>query len=264
MSNDIAKAEEQISVVQLIRDGIQSGIPAESMERLMAMRDKELARQAESEFTRAMSEFQSRCPVIEKRKKVERKGGGKLYSYAPLEDIVSQVKEPEHECGFSHSFNTAPSASGGVEVTCIIKHVGGHSERTTVYMPHTEGMNTNAAQDAGISITYGKRLSFVSALGIMTGNEDTDGGGYGEKSADQLYKEFTATMTAVLENYESIMAVKNGMASGELDRAHEAWAELEREVQMALWRAPSKGGPFTTAERAMMKSNEWAAIGRGE
>src|SRR6056297_973216 len=120
MSNEIA-VEKDSSVMQLLQTGVQNGIPVESLERLMAMREKELARQAEHEFNAAMSEFQRRCPVIERKKSVERRGGGKLYSYAPLEDIVSQVRDIEHECGFSHAFDTRQAESGGVEVTCIVK-----------------------------------------------------------------------------------------------------------------------------------------------
>ena len=38
--------------------------------------------------------------------------------------------------------------------------------------------------------------------------------------------------------------------------AKEAWAEVDNEIKKALWRAPTKGGIFTTKEIAQMKSNE--------
>jgi len=39
----------------------------------------------------------------------------------------------------------------------------------------------------------------------------------------------------------------------------EAWGEISNEDKQALWLAPSKGGVFTTAERAALKSDEFNA-----
>ena len=39
----------------------------------------------------------------------------------------------------------------------------------------------------------------------------------------------------------------------------EAWNEISNEDKEALWMAPSKGGVFTTAERAALKSDEFNA-----
>ena len=35
------------------------------------------------------------------------------------------------------------------------------------------------------------------------------------------------------------------------------WAALDDEIKARLWRAPTKGGPFTTHEREIMKSTEF-------
>jgi hypothetical protein len=58
---------------------------------------------------------------------------------------------------------------------------------------------------------------------------------------------------------DSIIAIKDGMAEGKLEAAYEAWNELSDEEKQGIWVAPSKGGAFTTAERAVFKSNEWNA-----
>lgn len=46
-------------------------------------------------------------------------------------------------------------------------------------------------------------------------------------------------------------------ASKYLSRAAEAWGELDEETKEALWRAPSKGGCFSTIHRATMKTPEF-------
>lgn len=62
---------------------------------------------------------------------------------------------------------------------------------------------------------------------------------------------------AVRDWLPSIMAIKQGIADNEYSTAYEAFREIPSDVMRTLWRAPSKGGIFTTSERAAMKSNEW-------
>lgn len=59
------------------------------------------------------------------------------------------------------------------------------------------------------------------------------------------------------ENAESVKAIKAGIASGDYIKAAEAWFELDQDVMRGLWVAPSKGGPFTTKEREVMKSSDF-------
>jgi len=60
----------------------------------------------------------------------------------------------------------------------------------------------------------------------------------------------------------SILAIKQGIADGNLSTAYEAYSEIPTDIMRTLWRAPSKGGLFETAERACMKSNEWNAVSK--
>ena len=56
---------------------------------------------------------------------------------------------------------------------------------------------------------------------------------------------------------DSLLAIRDGIAMGDLSSAHEAWAELDEQTKIGLWKAPSKGGWFTTKEREVMKSTEF-------
>ena len=55
----------------------------------------------------------------------------------------------------------------------------------------------------------------------------------------------------------SIEAIKESIESGSLSAGSEAWKELTEDEKMGLWKAPSKGGCFTTLEREVMKSTEF-------
>lgn len=64
---------------------------------------------------------------------------------------------------------------------------------------------------------------------------------------------------AVRDHIESIVAIKAFLICDQYSEAFEAMSEIPQDDARVLWKAPSKGGIFTTDERAKMKSDEWAA-----
>lgn len=62
---------------------------------------------------------------------------------------------------------------------------------------------------------------------------------------------------AANENADSLILIREGIAEGDLTKAAEAWDELDNETKQDLWLAPTKGGVFTTKERATMKSDDF-------
>jgi hypothetical protein len=61
----------------------------------------------------------------------------------------------------------------------------------------------------------------------------------------------------VREWLDHIVAIKSYILSEDWGLAYESYAEIPRDIMEILWRAPTKGGIFTTAERGAMKSNDW-------
>lgn len=59
---------------------------------------------------------------------------------------------------------------------------------------------------------------------------------------------------AIERNQDSINVIKEGIATNNISAAAEAWFELSNEEKSSIWVAPSKGGPFTTVERDVIKS----------
>jgi hypothetical protein len=78
--------------------------------------------------------------------------------------------------------------------------------------------------------------------------------GPSEKEINELLIENTQTM---LKYAESILAIKAGIALEDYSSASEEWFSLTDEDKATLWKAPSKGGAFTTKEREIMKSTEF-------
>lgn len=173
MSNliEIDQPKQVVAVnqpMQLLEMAIQSNADVEKLEKLMALQERWNEQQAKKSFLSAMANFQSKCPDIVKAKQ------GHNYKYAPLSDIITQVRGLLADSGLSYRFEQSHD-NHVLSVTCIISHVDGHSEKTTMIGdPDTSG-SKNAIQAVGSAVQYLMRYTFVGALGIATADEDMDG-----------------------------------------------------------------------------------------
>ncbi len=162
------------SVDSFISQAIEKGASVEQMQQLFALHKEVKADQARTAFTEAMSLFQSTCPVIEKTKKVLNKDGRTVrYQYAPIDSIVTQIKKPLGDAKLSYTWNVS-NKEGKMEVVCKITHVLGHSETSTFEIPIDQEGYMTAPQKYASAQTFAKRYTLCNALGISTGEEDTD------------------------------------------------------------------------------------------
>lgn len=177
----LAQVEEQRPAVMqdeatvLIAQAIEKNVPVESLERLLAMRRELKAEKSKGAYDQAMALFQSECPTIKKTKEVKNDYGKILYSYAPIESIVDQVKNALKNNGFSYA-TSMNLLDNGVKVCIKVTHAQGHSEETCMTVPL--GARTgimSASQQVAAATTFAKRYAFCNAFGILTGDEDNDG-----------------------------------------------------------------------------------------
>ena len=157
----------------LIAQAIDKNLPVETMERLLAMRKELKAEAAREAFVAAMSKFQGECPIVEKKKSVAEKGGGTRYKYAPLDVIVAQVRETLSKNELAYTVD-AEQTETAVTALCKVTHVMGHSETSKFTVPIDPKAYMSAPQKFAAALTFAKRYAFCNALGILTGDEDTD------------------------------------------------------------------------------------------
>ena len=62
---------------------------------------------------------------------------------------------------------------------------------------------------------------------------------------------------AIAENKEVIDAIKLHLENEDYKAAANIWFPLPESVKKSIWVAPTKGGPFTTEERSIMKTQEF-------
>jgi hypothetical protein len=262
--NDIVKQEQSAEIVSinpemLIMKGIESNIPVESLERLLAMRQTLKEEQAKEAFFNAMANFQADCPVIKKNKKVLQKNSSQVrYSYASLDSIVSQISPFLKKYGLSYMFKST-CQDGAVIQSCEVHHILGHVETSSFSIPIDADGYMGDAQKSGSASSFAKRYALTDAFGILTGDQDDDAQSLGGNQTPQdLYKKFSRHMAAVMDNIETVTAMKGFLAADDFDGAAEAWSEIDHvETMKALSLAPTKGGCFTIEEKQKMNSDEF-------
>jgi len=128
------------------------------------------------ELFKALAAFQQECPVIKK----ETEGYG--YNYADLPSIIEIINPLLKKNGLS--FTQPLEFTDGVRVirTILIHLETGQTLESTVDVPVVSLGKMNDYQALGSGITYMRRYSLSSVLGIV-GDEDNDAAG--EQTATQ-------------------------------------------------------------------------------
>jgi hypothetical protein len=215
MENEIVKArngelipQETMNPAQLLTLAVDKDLDISKLERLMELQKAWTIEQARKAFFSALAKFQSEVPEIRKSKKVGfdlKEGGRTEYNYAPLADVVRQIKDTCRDCGLSYRWEIKDTKDE-IAVTCLVTHVDGHTEKTTMVANPDDSGKKNKIQQRGSSIEYLKRYTLIGALGLSTTDSDIDGI-MPEISLDILHKQY-------IEHYNELV---------QIDSAYSKW-----------------------------------------
>lgn len=163
-------------------------------ERLLEMHERIMSKDAKAAYMAAMVTMKPLLPVIDRKGRITIKEKGtqtviQSTAYALWEDIDEKITPILHRHGFALTFRSGVAQDGKITVTGVLGHSGGHSEETTITLPHDSSGSKNAVQAVGSSTSYGKRYTATLLLNIRTKGEDDDGNRGGEPatiSAEQV------------------------------------------------------------------------------
>lgn len=182
----IGKAEEEQvemfptqrnEVSNLLTIAIERGAGIEQLSTLLDLQMRMSKEHARREFIRALAEFQSKVKPVLKTSAVKYATGKGTtnFTFAKLGDIIQAIAPTLSECGLSVRWSSV-TAENLITVTCIISHIGGHEEQTTMSgEPDTSGGKNNI-QAKGSTMTYLQRYTLNLALAVCT-EDDNDGAG---------------------------------------------------------------------------------------
>lgn len=124
---------------------------------------------------------------------------------------------------------------------------------------------TSALENAETS-AVGRALAFFGLGGSEIASADEVANAIQQQNnqaSNEEMERLIAHNEAWRNNEHSIYFIKeyigDPMKPSDWENVAEAWGEISNEDKQALWLAPSKGGVFTTAERAALKSDEFNA-----
>ncbi|MBS0219174.1 MAG: ERF family protein [Proteobacteria bacterium] len=176
-------ALEPVTIIQVIaRVASDPTADIEKLERLLAMKERMDARQAQIEYDNAMSDAQEAMKPI--RANLESQQTRSEYAdYSALDKAVRPIYAKH---GFSLSFSTAEGAPDNcVRIVCTVGHRSGHRERPHLDMPADgKGARGNDVMTkthaTGAAITYGKRylLGMIFNLAVTRDDDGNGAGGY--------------------------------------------------------------------------------------
>ena len=169
--NELATKQENnidpmLSMIE--RVALDSNADVSKLEKMIELQERVMANQAKQHFDQAMLNFQIKKPVIEKNAVANKT------KYAKLPNIQAAIDPVLREFGLFARWSTTATQSGKTRVTCIVTHIGGHSETSSMDVSPDKSGSKNEIQAEGSAITYAQRYTLCSLLGLVL-SEDTDG-----------------------------------------------------------------------------------------
>ncbi len=176
-------------------------------------------------------------------------------SYTSLEAVWDAVRPALQAEGIAVIQAPGLVVDGKLEIkTTLIHAESGELVENMAHMP----LPKMDPQGVGSATTYGCRYSLMAMLGLPPSDDDGDAA----RVDNQRHVERTAPdgspvptfEKAMEDNADTINAIRKAFENNDPDYAAQCWFELTQGEKIALWVAPSKGGPFTTEQRAIIKS----------
>ena len=148
--------------------------------------------------------------------------------------------------------------SGSVEIWCAVTIKDGEkSLKRMMWLPVMDHKNNSIIKPSSRQVSDTRMRCLTKCLAMfglghyIYAGEDLPDPEVSAEADKAKYEALTSQLTTTIET------IKDSIESGDYSSGSEAWQELTEDEKMGLWKAPSKGGCFTTEERTIMKSPEF-------
>lgn len=223
----------QPTPAHLLQLAVQQGADIDKLERLMALQERWEATEARKAYETAFAAFKAEAVRVVKNKSVT---AGPLSGkkYAELFSVVNAVTPALSAHGLSSSWSITKDTPEWIEVTCTLKHVGGHFESVSMGGPPDNGGAKNAIQARASTVSYLQRYTLKAITGLSEQEDDTDGGhGGGDEhtklqsgrdAAMEGMRALTAWWAALSKDDQKALQKDFGVLRAAAKRADEAQA----------------------------------------
>jgi hypothetical protein len=165
----------------LLSLALQNNSAIEVIERLSALQERAMDRDAEMQFNEAMAAAQSEIGRIAPDQQATGGAKQKWASYAKLDKVLRPIYKKH---GFSLSFNSGVSPlPDTVIVECFVSHRGGHTRKYSAPPMPSDGKGAKGGDvmtptfATGAAMSYGARYLLKFIWNIAVGEDDPEAGG---------------------------------------------------------------------------------------
>jgi hypothetical protein len=178
MDEEPRHAVVAVNPMQMLAQAVQQGLPIETLRELMTLKREWEADEARKAFNQAFAAFKAEAVVILKNTEIK-DGPLKGKKHANLFDVVDAVTPHLSAHGLTISWKLTKDEKDWMEVTCTLRHVGGHSESVAMGSAPDAGPGRNTIQARGSAKSYLERYTATAILGLAAKDADDDGNGTG-------------------------------------------------------------------------------------
>jgi hypothetical protein len=170
------------------RLAVNKDVNPDSLDKLLAVQERLIDRNAELAFNQAFVEMTRQLPLIPKSGRIivrEKTASGKRDGdetqntpYPKWEITGEKIKPVLHDNGFGLGHRIESVIESGerrVRVRAVLRHVGGHVDDSCYFdLPADTTGSKNNNQAWASSVTYAKRHTAFAVLGLVTEGDDDD------------------------------------------------------------------------------------------
>lgn len=241
MSNELIQRQESAvatttgpdasSPMGMMLAAIQQGATLEQVEKMMDLQERWAKGEAKKAYDVAFANFKAEAVTIIKGRAVT-DGPLKGKSYAELHDVVEAVTPALSKHGLSSSWKLTRDEKDWMEVTCYLRHVGGHEESVSMGGPPDTGGAKNAIQARASTKTYLERYTLKAITGLSERDDDNDGNGApGRDLRDAAVADLLARVAAAQDKEALGKVWQSGVATLKAARDMTGYEQLKKAVE---------------------------------
>lgn len=185
----------------LLSIAVSQGADLAKLEKLMDLQERWEKNEARKAYVAAMSAFKANPPEIVKDKHVsfQTSKGKTEYDHSSIGHVVEAITKSLGEHGLSHRWDMEQQDGGRIKVSCVMTHVLGHSESTSLLAGADDSGGKNNIQAIGSTITYLQRYTLLAATGLASKDQEEDDDGRGTEQITRIDESQLANLRALIE-----------------------------------------------------------------
>lgn len=167
--------QQEAAIDRIIAAALNQDIDIDRIKELYALKLQHEANEARKQFNLAFAQFKTEAVRVYKGTTIT-DGPLKGKRHANLFDVVIASAAPLAKYGLTTSWSLTKDEPTLMEVTCVLKHSAGHSERVSMSAAPDNGPGRNAIQARGSAKSYLERYTLMAILGLAATDQDDDDG----------------------------------------------------------------------------------------